>query len=124
MNQAHDQLKAPGDGSLNASSNPSSFPNPIHSSFPVTNLSLPSHSNPSAKIIAPKPAPVVPTQNHDIDLPIALEKGTQACTKHDTVKYISYNKLSNNYRAFTTNISKLVIPRNIRKHKMNQVENW
>ncbi|RVW27193.1 Retrovirus-related Pol polyprotein from transposon RE1 [Vitis vinifera] len=92
----------------------SNTPTLIHaSSSPVTDLSLPSHFDPSPEISAPEPglelAPIIPTQDLDLDLPIALRKGTQACTKHPIAKYISYNNLSDNYRSFTTNISKLVI---------------
>ncbi|RVW43620.1 hypothetical protein CK203_104159 [Vitis vinifera] len=80
---AHGQPKALGNGSLNVS-----------------------------EISAPEPglglAPIVPAQDLDLDLPIALRKGTRACTKHPIAKYISYINLSDNYRAFTTNISKLV----------------
>ncbi|RVW64704.1 Retrovirus-related Pol polyprotein from transposon RE1 [Vitis vinifera] len=98
--------------------NPSSIPTHIHaSSSSVTDLSLPSHFGPSPEIFAPKPglglAPIVPAQDLDIDLPIALRKGTRACTKHPIAKYISYSNLSDNYRVFTTNISKLVVPKNI-----------
>ena len=116
---AHGQPNALGNGSLNVSSNPHSIPTTIHaSSSSVTDLSLPSHFGPS-----PESAPelglglasIVPTQDLDLDLPIALRKGTRACTKHPIAKYISYNNLFNNYRAFTTNISKLVIPRNIQE---------
>ncbi|RVX15996.1 Copia protein [Vitis vinifera] len=60
-------------------------------------------------------APIVPAQDLDLDLPIALRKGTRACTKHPIAKYISYSNLSDNYKAFTTNISKLVVPRNIQE---------
>ena len=115
---AHGQPKALGNGSLNVSGNPSSIPTHIHaSSSSVTDLSLPSHFGPSPEIFAPKPglglAPIVPAQDLDIDLPIALRKGTRACTKHPIAKYISYSNLSDNYKAFTTNISKLVVPKNI-----------
>ena len=46
---AHGQLKALGNGSLNASGNPPSVPTPIHasSSSSVIDLSLPSHFGPS-----------------------------------------------------------------------------
>ncbi|RVW12608.1 Copia protein [Vitis vinifera] len=79
--------KALGNGSLNVSGNPPSIPTHIHaSSSSVTDLSLPSHFGPSPKISAPEPglgsAPIVPAQDLDLDLPIALRKGTQACTKH------------------------------------------
>ena len=114
----HGQPKALSNGSLNVSGNPPFIPTHIHaSSSSVIDLSLPSHFGPSPEISAPEPglglASVVPAQDLDLDLPIALRKGTRACTKHPTTKYISYSNLSDNYRAFTTNISKLVIPRNI-----------
>ena len=120
----HGQPKALGNGSLNALGN---TPTLIHaSSSPVTDLSLPSHFDPSPEISAPEPglelAPIIPTQDLDLDLPIALRKGTQACTKHPIAKYISYNNLSDNYRSFTTNISKLVVPRNI--HEALDEPSW
>ncbi|RVW98553.1 hypothetical protein CK203_026827 [Vitis vinifera] len=117
---AHGQPKALGNGSLNVSGNPLSIPTHIHaSSSSVTDLSLPSHFGPSPEISAPEPglrlAPIVLAQDLDLDLLIALRKGTRACTKHPIAKYISYSNLSDNYRAFTTNISKLVVPRNIQE---------
>ena len=116
----HGQPKALGNGSLNASGNPRSIPTPIHTSFfPVTDLSLPSHFDPSPKISAPKPslgsALVVLVHDLDLDLLIALRKGTRAYTKHPISKYISYSNLSDNYRALTINISILVAPRNIQE---------
>ncbi|RVW36700.1 Retrovirus-related Pol polyprotein from transposon RE2 [Vitis vinifera] len=52
---AHNQPKALGNGSLNASGNPHSVPIPIHvSSSPITDLSLPSHFDPSPEISAPE----------------------------------------------------------------------
>ncbi|RVW63732.1 hypothetical protein CK203_052770 [Vitis vinifera] len=69
-----------------------SVPTPIlASSSSVTDLSLPSHFDPSPEISTPEPglglAPVVPTQDLDLDLPIALRKGTRAYTKHLIAKY-------------------------------------
>ena len=101
---AHGQPKALGNGSLNASGNPYYVPAPIHtSSSPITDLSLPSHFDPSPEISAPEPglglAPVVPTQDLDLRLLTALRKGTRVCTKHPIAKYISYSNLSDNYRA-------------------------
>ncbi|RVW16062.1 Retrovirus-related Pol polyprotein from transposon RE1 [Vitis vinifera] len=117
---AHGQPKALGNGSLNVSGNPPSIPTQIHvSSSSVADLSLPSHFGPIPEISAPEPglglAPIVPAQDLDLDLPIALRKGTRACTKHPIAKYISYSNLSDNYKSFTTNISKLVVPRNIQE---------
>ncbi|RVW21087.1 Retrovirus-related Pol polyprotein from transposon RE1 [Vitis vinifera] len=72
----------------------------------------------SPEISAPEPglglAPIVPAQDLDLDLPIALRKGTRAAL-NIPLPNISYSNLSDNYRAFTTNISKLVVPRNIQE---------
>ncbi|RVW16201.1 hypothetical protein CK203_074283 [Vitis vinifera] len=78
---AHGQPKALGNGSLNVLGNPPSIPTHIHaSSSSVTDLSLPSHFGPSPEIFAPEPglglAPIVPAQDLELDLPIALRKGT------------------------------------------------
>ena len=78
----------------------------VSSNSSIPTHSLPSLSNSDSEISAPEPClelvPVIPTQALDTDLPIALRKGTRTCTKHPITKYISYNNLSDNYRAFTT----------------------
>ncbi|KAL0560616.1 hypothetical protein IC582_001025 [Cucumis melo] len=38
-----------------------------------------------------------------LDIPIALRKGTRSCTKHPICNYVSYDNLSPQFRAFTTN---------------------
>ncbi|RVW69945.1 hypothetical protein CK203_052689 [Vitis vinifera] len=117
---AHGQPKALGNGSLNVLGNPP-IPTDIHaSSSSVTDLSLPSHFGPSPEISALKPglrlAPIVPAQDLDLDLPIALRKGTRAYTKHPIAKYISYSNLSDNYRAFTPNFQSLWYLEIFKKH--------
>ena len=95
------------------------FPSEVH---PNTSGNSPpfssSISNPS-RVVIPKsslnPILVNPIQETDLDLPIALRKGTRTCTRHPIAKYISYDNLSAKYRAFTTKISKLVLPRNIKE---------
>ena len=69
MIQAHGQPRALGDGSLNVLGNPSSLSIPI----PVIDLSVPSVSELEYE---PIPIPTVPVENHDLNLPIALRKGT------------------------------------------------
>ena len=77
------------------------------------------NTSPFSHFGVPKPGPilnpVLPTQESDLDLPIAIRKGTRICTRHPISKYVSYGNLSPKYRAFTTKISKLVIPRSIKK---------
>ncbi|XP_060964985.1 retrovirus-related Pol polyprotein from transposon RE2 [Cannabis sativa] len=95
---AQDQMEAPNNGSSSTPSNSSSIPR--SSLSPSNILSSQSVSSPTSETL---------------DLPIALRKGTRACTKHPIAKYISYNHLSDNYRAFITNISELVVPRSIQE---------
>ena len=70
----------------------------------------------------------------DLDVPIALRKGTRCCTNHPIAKYLSYQKLFNNHKASISNISNLHVPRSIQdalgdpnwklavKDKMNALE--
>ena len=51
----------------------------------------------------------------DLDIPIAIRKGTRSCTNHPISKYLSYGKLSKKHRAFTSKISNLFVPRNIQE---------
>lgn len=51
----------------------------------------------------------------DCDLPIAIRKGVQKCTQHSIAKYLSYDKLSNCHREFTSKISNLFVPRTIKE---------
>ena len=40
------------------------------------------------------PCPVLLAQESDLDLPIAIRKGTRTCTRHPISKYVSYDRLS------------------------------
>ncbi|XP_071909660.1 uncharacterized protein [Coffea arabica] len=82
------------------------------------------NTSPFFSSAVPESDPVLnlPTQESDLDLPIAIRKGTRTCTRHPISKYVSYDNLSPKYRAFTTEISKLVIPRNIKEALVDQ--NW
>lgn len=91
-----------------------------HEEFPsevppnTSGNSLPSLSYiPTSNESNPSSIPI--TQETDLDLPIALRKLSRTCTKHPISKHISYDNLSAKYRAFTTKISNLVIPRNIKE---------
>lgn len=46
-----------------------------------------------------------------LDLPIALRKGTRACTKYPIANYISDNSLSSSFQAFLTSISSHIVPK-------------
>lgn len=50
--------------------------------------------------------PLIPViSSLDLDIPIALRKGTRTCTKYPIAKYLSYKKLSKTHKAFTLKIS-------------------
>lgn len=49
----------------------------------------------------------------DSDLPIAIQKGVRSCTKHPLSNFVSYEKLSPSFRAFTSQLSCREIPNNI-----------
>lgn len=50
---------------------------------------------------------------YDLDIPIAIRKGAQSYTKHPNAKYLSYQRLFKNHKAFACRISQLFVPRNI-----------
>ncbi|CAL5338710.1 unnamed protein product [Camellia sinensis] len=56
---------------------------------------------------------IEPTKTDDIDLPIALRKQPRSCTLHPIENFVSYNTLSAAYRAFTSNLDRVNIPKNV-----------
>jgi hypothetical protein len=52
---------------------------------------------------------------HDLDVPIALKKGTRSYTKYPISNFISYDSLSPSYRAFVLRFSFISIPQNWRE---------
>lgn len=67
----------------------------------------------------------------NIDIPIALKKVIRTCTRHPISHFISYEKLSPRYRAFTTDLSEKEIPKNIQEaletpefHALKKNETW
>ena len=55
------------------------------------------------------------TDSSDLDLPIALRKGTRSCTQHAISNYVSYENLSPSFSAFTTTLTGVKIPRDIKE---------
>ena len=51
----------------------------------------------------------------DLDLPIASRKGVRSCIKHHMSNYVSYNKLSPTFLAFTSQLSSVEIPKNVQE---------
>ena len=58
----------------------------------------------------------------DLDLPIALRKSSLSCTQHPIAQFVSYGALKGSFREFTTNLSRVSIPRDI--HEALQVPEW
>ncbi|CAN1766567.1 Retrovirus-related Pol polyprotein from transposon TNT 1-94 [Linum perenne] len=55
------------------------------------------------------------TSQPDLGFPIALRKGTRACTRYPVSRFLSYAKLSTKYKAFVSNVSNLFVPRTIKE---------
>jgi len=58
-------------------------------------------------------APTVPEPPSDLDMPIALRKGTRTCTAHPIQNLFSYRHLSPSYTAFVTSLSSVSIPKSL-----------
>ncbi|RVX11614.1 Retrovirus-related Pol polyprotein from transposon RE2 [Vitis vinifera] len=54
-------------------------------------------------------------ENDILNMPIAWRKGVRSCTQHPIGNFISYDKLSPTFRAFTSSITKIQVPRNIQE---------
>lgn len=54
-------------------------------------------------------------KENDLDIPIALRKGTRACTQHPLHLFMSYKNLSHSHRAFFTSLNKISIPKTLSK---------
>ncbi|RVW81318.1 Retrovirus-related Pol polyprotein from transposon TNT 1-94 [Vitis vinifera] len=60
-------------------------------------------------------------ENDILNMPIAWRKGVRSCTQHPIGNFISYDKLSPTFRAFTFSITEIQVPQNIQeafKHPM------
>ena len=49
----------------------------------------------------------------DLDMPIALRKGTRSCAKYPLSNFVSYHNLSPSFYAFTSQLSSVEIPKNV-----------
>ena len=58
----------------------------------------------------------------DLHLPIALRKGTRACTQHLIAHFVSYERLSPTYRTFALAVSSESLPHTY--HEALQVPEW
>ena len=53
-------------------------------------------------------------EQDNLDVPIALRKGVRTCTQHPIANYVTYERLSDQYKESTINIDKVDIPRDIK----------
>ena len=49
----------------------------------------------------------------DLDLPIAKRKGVRTCTKHTISNYLTYSKISRDFKAFITKVFAIRVPKDI-----------
>ena len=62
--------------------------------------------------------PSEPNSFDDLNLPIALRKGTRSCTQHprySIANYVSYHKLLPPFKAFVSNICSVEIPKSVQE---------
>ena len=78
--------------------------------------------SPSLNNLSPLPIVDPSLQTNDLDVPIALRKGTRTCTQHPIQNFISYSKLSPSFLAFTTKLSEEEIPNSI--HEALAIPRW
>ena len=79
------------------------------------NLEHGQSSPPSSQNSGNLPMDSTPLPLSNLDIPIAIRKGVRNCTKYPIAKYMSYQRLSKKYRAFTSNVSHLFILRTIQE---------
>ena len=53
------------------------------------------------------------TDLNELDIPIALRKGSRACTKHPISNFLGYSHLSQSMQALVTQLSDIEIPKTI-----------
>ena len=54
-------------------------------------------------------------ENDILNIPIAWRKGVRSCTQNPIGNFISYDKLSPTFHAFTSNITEIQVPQNIQE---------
>ena len=98
-------------------------PTPVHEKYPSEILpNTPGNTSSFFPSAVPELSlvlnPVFPTQESDLDLPIAIRKGTRTFTRHPISNPMVTFLLN---IVFTTEISKLVIPRSIKEALDDQI---
>ncbi|XP_071905634.1 uncharacterized protein [Coffea arabica] len=63
-----------------------------------------------------------PCEFNDLDLPIAVRKGTRECTKHPISNFVSFHRFSPQLKTFLTTINSISIPQTLQEALRNK--NW
>lgn len=63
-----------------------------------------------------------PKNNNDLDLPIAIRKGTRTCTQHPMSHFMTFNKFSMVHKSFLTQLRTIAILKTLSETLSN--ENW
>ncbi|RVW26484.1 Retrovirus-related Pol polyprotein from transposon RE2 [Vitis vinifera] len=85
------------------------FPQQTHEAEPSPNPSkLPGNNAPDGTVDSE-------LENDILNMPIAWRKGVRSCTQHPIGNFISYDKLSPTFRAFTSSITEIQVPQNIQE---------
>ncbi|CAN1337340.1 Retrovirus-related Pol polyprotein from transposon TNT 1-94 [Linum perenne] len=58
----------------------------------------------------------------DLDIPIALRKGTRRCARYPIAHQVSYEKLEKSHKAFTSNLDSVMVPKTI--HEALKLQSW
>ena len=74
---------------------------PVSSVQPVSSSPDTDSLSPNSAATSPSPVVVPQAPPNDLHLPIALRKGTRACTHHPISHFVSYDRLSPSFRAFS-----------------------
>ena len=100
-----------------------SSPSPHVSSVqPVSSAQDTNPLSPTSTATSPSPVVVPAAPPNDLHLPIALRKGTRACTQHPISHFVYYDRLSPSFRAFALLVASESIPRS--HVEAAQVREW
>ena len=94
-----------------SSSAPVSLPDVSPSSASVPSLSEVDPPSSPTVLATSSPLPSPPPPASDLDLPIALRKGTRQCTQHPIAHYVSPARLSPSYQSFALAVLTESIPK-------------
>ena len=95
---------------------------PISSVQPVSSPPYTNPLSPTSTVTSPSPVVIPPAPPNDLHLPIALRKGTRACTQHPISHFVSYDRLSPSFRAFALLVASKLIPQS--HVEAAQVREW